>query len=169
MAEWSMAAVLKTAVQQCTVGSNPTLSAIFKQPQICFEVVFFALIVCQIIWQFITRRIFHFRVSSHNVMQFPKDGQAKILKRTPQRGTRCMSVSMSPLCARTSERFRPNATFLPGMAARHLAWYPPCHTSDICPWPWHERPVNGCLSPSAVRPRSVPPPPIHFLRHCNRG
>ena len=38
-----MAAVLKTAVQQCTVGSNPTLSAIFKQPQICFEVVFFCL------------------------------------------------------------------------------------------------------------------------------
>ena len=28
MSEWFKEAVLKTAVQQCTVGSNPTLSAI---------------------------------------------------------------------------------------------------------------------------------------------
>ena len=30
MAEWSIAAVLKTAVPQGTVGSNPTLSAIHR-------------------------------------------------------------------------------------------------------------------------------------------
>ena len=29
VAEWPKALVLKTSVQQCTVGSNPTLSAIF--------------------------------------------------------------------------------------------------------------------------------------------
>ena len=30
VAEWSMASVLKTEVAQATVGSNPTLSAIFR-------------------------------------------------------------------------------------------------------------------------------------------
>ena len=31
LAEWSNAVVLKTIVQQCTGGSNPSLSAIFNQ------------------------------------------------------------------------------------------------------------------------------------------
>ena len=33
MAEWSIAAVLKTVVQQCTGGSNPSFSAEIKRLQ----------------------------------------------------------------------------------------------------------------------------------------